>query len=85
MSSLFMDVFGTRNKHGIPLVELRVFGRKDIEGLREWVEKWVGRQGGNPAALHPLLPKRICKPIVSFVSLFIKTRGKQWDQSDTTI
>jgi len=41
----YFKILGKRNKHGTPLVELRVFGRGDIERLREWVEEMGWRVG----------------------------------------
>ena len=43
LSILTVAVAGRRNKHGIPLRKLLIFGRSGLPEVRGWVKEWLKR------------------------------------------
>jgi hypothetical protein len=43
LSRAFSSYVGRRNKHGIPLRKLLIFGRSGLAEMRGWVKEWLKR------------------------------------------
>jgi hypothetical protein len=41
LSILFGNNYGKRNKHGIPLPELLIFGKTGQREVKDWIKEWL--------------------------------------------